>query len=76
MFSLVIKIAILVIKAALHDVTIATDGLVIDNVKLVIVEPPSFKISETINNTSFSFKLLYFFLKYSLSFLDDFKIIS
>ena len=40
MYSFVIRIAIEAKKAVLDDITISTDGLINDNVELVIVEPP------------------------------------
>ena len=50
-YSFVIKIAILVYKAALDKKTIPTVGLVIHKVELVFVEPPPIKFSVTFNNT-------------------------
>ena len=61
-YSFVIKIAIVVNKAVLDDITKPTDGIIIDKVELIIVESPLFKTSVEINNTFSLFKLLYFFL--------------
>ena len=44
------KIAILVKKALLDDISMPTDGLIIDRVELVFVEPLSIKISKINNN--------------------------
>ena len=61
-YSFVIKIAILVSRALLDDVTIPILGLIIDSVEDVIAEPDRNNISVIIYNTFFLFKLLYFFL--------------
>ena len=62
LYSFVIKLAILLNKAVLDDITMPTDGLNIDKVELVIGEPPPIKISVIINNTLFLFNDLFFFL--------------
>ena len=53
LYSLVIKIALLVNKAVLDDIIIPTDGLIEDKVELVFVEPPPIKISVIFNITFF-----------------------
>ena len=71
MYSLVIKIAILVNKAALDDITIPTDGLIIDKVKLVIVEPPRIKFQRS---SSIPFFYLNFYTSsYNIIFIINFK---
>ena len=44
MYSFVIEMATEVNKAALYDITIPTERVVIGKVELVIVEPPPMKI--------------------------------
>ena len=62
MYSLVIKIAILVNRAVLDEITIPAPGLISPIVELLIALPPPTSISDIINITFFLFKLLYFFL--------------
>ena len=73
MYSLVIKIASLVNKTALDGITKPALGFSIANILGFIVETPRHKNSVIINSIFFLFKLLYFFLKYSLSILRDFE---
>ena len=58
-FSLVIKIAILVNKAVLDEIIIPAPGLINPIVEVPIALPTS--ISVIINNTFFLFNFLYFF---------------
>ena len=60
MYSLVIKIAILVNRAVLDEITIPAPVLIKPNVELPIADPGPIKISVIINKTFFLFKLLYF----------------
>ena len=53
MYSLVIKIAILVNKAVPDEITKLTLGFEIDNVELVIILPDPIKISVIITNLCF-----------------------
>ena len=74
--SLVINIAKLFSKAVLLDILIPKPGFIRPIVELPTVETLPTRISVIINNIFFLFKLLYFFLYYSLSILRDFNIIS
>ena len=62
MYSLVIKIAILVNKAVEEVNTIPILGFNNDIVEVPIADPDPTNISVIINNTFFLFKDLYFFL--------------
>ena len=62
MYSLVIKIAILVNKAVLDEITIPAPGLIRAIDELPTADPAPTRISVIINNTFFLFKFLYFFL--------------
>ena len=53
MYSLVIKIAILLKKAVPDEITIPTLGFEIDNVELVIILPDPIKISVINTNLCF-----------------------
>ena len=61
-YSLVIKIAILVSKAVLEDIIIPAPGSIKLIAELPIAEPLSTRISVIINNTFFLFKFFYSFL--------------
>ena len=76
MYSLVIKIAILVNKAVLDEIIIPAPGLTNPIVEEPTAIPVPTSISVIINNTFFLFKFLYFFLYYSLSILRLFNIFS
>ena len=67
MYSLVINVAIDVIKAELLAIDIPILGLTIDDVEDTILDLDPFKISEIIKDIFFLFKLSYNFLEYSLS---------
>ena len=73
-YSFAIKIARDVSKAVDEVNTIPTLGFINDIVDAEIADPDPIKISVIINKTFFLFKLLYFFLSYSLSILNDFNI--
>ena len=62
MYSLVIKIAILVNKAVLDEIIMPAPGLIRPNVELLISDPDPIKISVIINITFFLFNFFYFFL--------------
>ena len=72
--SLVIKIAKDVNKAVQLVITIPMLGFKIDIVEVPVADSDPIKISVIKNNTFFLFKLLYFFLKFSLSILSEFNI--
>ena len=73
-YSLVIKIAILVNRAVLDETIVPAPGLMRPIVELPTAYPAPTSISVMINNIFFLFKLLYFSLYYSLLILRDFKI--
>ena len=62
MYSSVVKIATLVNRAVLQDITTPMLKLIIDNVEMVFVEEDPNKFSVRNTNTFFLFKLLSFFL--------------
>ena len=76
MYSLAIKIAIFVNKAVLLEIIIPAPGVISPIAEVLIADPDPIKISVIINNIFFLFKLLYFFLLYSLSILRLFNIFS
>ena len=76
MYSLVIKIARLDKKAVEGVNTIPMMGLINEIVEVLTNDPDPIKISVIIDNTFFLFRLLYFFLYYSLSILRLFNIFS
>ena len=75
-YSLVINTAILVNRAVLLEIIMPAPGLIEPNVEELIVEADPFYISVVINNIFLLFKLLDFFLYYSLSICSVFKIFS
>ena len=76
MYSLVIKIAILVTKVLLLVIFIPAPRLIKPIVEVPTPEALPTRISVMINKIFFLFKLLYFFLYYSLSILRDFNLFS
>ena len=62
MYSLVIKIAILVKKAVEEVNTMPMPRLINDIVEVLTADPDPIKLSVIINNTFFSFKFFYLFL--------------
>ena len=76
MYSLMIKVAILVNRAVLDDIIIPAPGLINPNVEVLIADPDPINILVIINNILFLFEDLYFFLYESLSLLRYFNIFS
>ena len=76
MYSLVIKISILVNKAVDEVNTIPTLELIKPIVEVLFADPDPTKISVITNNTFFLIIDINFFLQFSLSILSDFNMFS
>ena len=61
MYSLVIKIEILVNRAVLDEILIPATGLINLIIELPIADPDPIKVSLIINNSFFLINFLYFF---------------